>query len=389
MNISFFEDLQDRSLFPLTLTRPSAHLRIGIMTIAGKWIHRLNASSWGFETREYLQPKFPSLQCPADLRISGNVIPTPALVQAVLTLTADQALVSSEGQLIAVRSSNTSINASDYTNQVVFSESFSTVKRPYHIFKWNAQEITLDFDFLTQGRTSVEISATNQIIGKHPIFFEEGAKAECCIFNTQDGPIYIGKNAQVMEGSIIRGPFAMGEGSNVKLGTKIYPGTSLGPYCNVGGELNNVVMHGYSNKGHDGFLGNAVLGEWCNIGADTNCSNLKNTYEEVKVWNYHNERFDKSGEQFCGLIMGDHSKCGINTMFNTGTVVGVGCNIFGAGFPRQFIQDFSWGGAQGIEPHKIPQFEKTAKLVMQRRGKEYSEAEQNIMRYVSATFGVG
>lgn len=389
MNISFFEDQNDQSLHPLTLTRPAAHLRIGIMTIAGKWIHRLNAASWGFETREYLQSKFPPQQSPADLRISGNVLPTPALIEAVIKLNAEQALVSSDGQLIAVRSSNISINATEYADQVVFHESFYTVKRPYHIFKWNAQEISLDFEFLTHGRNSLEISSTNQIIGKHPIFLEEGAKAECCIFNTQDGPIYIGKNAQVMEGSIIRGPFAMGEGSNVKLGTKIYPGTTLGPYCNVGGELNNVVLHGFSNKGHDGFLGNAVLGEWCNIGADTNCSNLKNTYEEVKVWNYQTQRFDKSGEQFCGLIMGDHSKCGINTMFNTGTVVGVGCNIFGAGFPRQFIQDFSWGGAQGIEPHKIPQFEKTAKLVMQRRNKEYSEAEQSIMRYVSTTFGVG
>lgn len=388
MNISFFENPEDQNLYPLTLTRPAAHLRIGIMTIAGKWIHRLNATSWGFETRDYLQEKFPRLEGPANFRISGNIPPTPELINALLSLEADQALVSLEGQLIAIRSSRTGIEASDFKNQKVFDQSLHIIKRPFHIFKYNAKEIDLDFEFLTAGRSSQVISSTNQIIGKHPIFFEEGAKAECCIFNTQDGPIYIGKNAQVMEGSIIRGPFAMGEGSNVKLGTKIYPGTSLGPFCNVGGELNNVVLHGYSNKGHDGFLGNAVLGEWCNIGADSNCSNLKNTYEEVKVWNYQSQRFEKSGEQFCGLIMADHSKCGINTMFNTGTVVGVGSNIFGAGFPRQFIQDFSWGGAQGVEPHKIPQFEKTAKLVMQRRGKEYSDIDQAIMRHISATFGL-
>lgn len=388
MNISFFEDTQDCSLHPLTLTRPSAHLRVGIMTISGKWIHRLNATSWGFETSEHLQSKFPALNTPADLRIWGKVLPTPELIEAVLNLETEQALVSDSGELIAVKSPRITNNPADFSNQIVFEKTFSTVLRPFHIFKLNAQEIALDFEFLTEGKTSLPLSSTNQLIGKHPIFLEEGAKVECCIFNTQEGPIYIGKNAQIMEGSIIRGPFAMGEGSNVKLGTKIYPGTSIGPYCNIGGELNNVVMQSFSNKGHDGFLGNAVIGEWCNIGADSNCSNLKNTYEEVKVWNYQSQRFEKSGEQFCGLIMGDHSKCGINTMFNTGTVVGVGCNIFGAGFPRQFIQDFSWGGAQGIEPHKLPQFEKTAKLVMQRRKKEYGEEDQKIMQYVIENYGL-
>jgi UDP-N-acetylglucosamine diphosphorylase/glucosamine-1-phosphate N-acetyltransferase len=185
-----------------------------------------------------------------------------------------------------------------------------------------------------------------------------------------------------MEGSIIRGPFAMGEGSNVKMGSKIYGDTTLGPYCKVGGEVNNVVFQGYSNKGHDGFLGNAVLGEWCNIGADTNASNLKNTYDEVKVWNYASNRFEKSGEQFCGLIMGDHSKCGINTMFNTGTVVGVGSNIFGSGFPRQFVPDFAWGGASGFVTHKLPQMEKTAQLMMQRRKRNYDAEEMGIIRAV-------
>jgi UDP-N-acetylglucosamine diphosphorylase/glucosamine-1-phosphate N-acetyltransferase len=185
-----------------------------------------------------------------------------------------------------------------------------------------------------------------------------------------------------MEGSLVRGPFAMGEGAKLKLGTKVYGGSTLGPFCNVGGEISNIVMQGYSNKGHDGFLGNAVLGEWCNIGADSNCSNLKNTYDDVKVWNYHTRRFDKSGQQFCGLIMGDHSKCGINTMFNTGTIVGVACNLFGAGFPRQFVPDFSWGGANGFVTHKMPAVEKTAQLMMVRRHKEYDDIEQGIMRHL-------
>lgn len=205
---------------------------------------------------------------------------------------------------------------------------------------------------------------------------------ECATLNTNDGPIYIGKNAEIMEGSIVRGPLAMCEGAKLKLGTKVYGATTLGPYCNVGGEVNNIVMHGYSNKGHDGFLGNAVLGEWCNIGADTNCSNLKNTYDEVKVWNYATTKFERSGQQFCGLIMGDHSKCGINTMFNTGTVVGVACNLFGAGFPRQFVPDFSWGGASGFVPHQMPAVEKTAQLVMVRRSKEFNEVERHILHWI-------
>jgi UDP-N-acetylglucosamine diphosphorylase/glucosamine-1-phosphate N-acetyltransferase len=192
----------------------------------------------------------------------------------------------------------------------------------------------------------------------------------------------VGKNAQIMEGSILRGPIALCEGANIKMGSKIYGDTTIGPYSNVGGEVNNVVIQGYSNKGHDGFLGNAVLGEWCNIGADTNASNLKNTYDDVKVWNYQSQRFDKSGEQFCGLIMGDHSKCGINTMFNTGTVVGVGANLFGAGFPRQFVPDFSWGGVSGFVTHQLPQMEKTAQLMMQRRKRDYDLEEQEIIRAV-------
>jgi UDP-N-acetylglucosamine diphosphorylase/glucosamine-1-phosphate N-acetyltransferase len=265
---------------------------------------------------------------------------------------------------------------SEYTGEL------SVIKRPFDIFKLNHQEILSDFELITQGKSSQPLSHSNQHFGKYPVFLEEGAAAECAIFNTNDGPIYLGKNTEVMEGSLIRGPFAMGEGSKLKLGSKVYGATSLGPFCNVGGEVNNIVMHGYSNKGHDGFLGNAVLGEWCNIGADSNCSNLKNTYDEVKVWNYATNKFERSGQQFCGLIMGDHSKCGINTMFNTGTVVGVACNLFGAGFPRQFVPDFSWGGASGFVPHQMPAIEKTAKLMMVRRNKDFNEIEKSILDWV-------
>ncbi len=369
MLIALFEENEGLDLWPLSATRPVGELRVGIMTIAEKWSSLLNAEVI-HETRDYLHEKFVPVSKTADLQINAHALPTEELVKSILQLQDDQALVVDD-RIIASRGNGSKKTMVDYK--------VSFVDRPFHIFKFAGEQIISDFSSITVGRKSLDISSTNTIIGSHPVFMEEGSKAECCIFNTTDGPIYIGKNAQIMEGSIIRGPFAMGEGSNVKMASKIYSNTALGPYCNVGGELNNVVMQGYSNKGHDGFLGNAVLGEWCNIGADSNCSNLKNTYDQVKVWNYRTSRFERSGEQFCGLIMGDHSKCGINTMFNTGTVVGVGCNIYGSGFPRQFVPDFSWGGANGFTTHKLPQMEKTAHLMMVRRNKEFDESEKKII----------
>jgi len=250
------------------------------------------------------------------------------------------------------------------------------------IFSYNGDEIRADVDLLTKHRDSQEISSTNTVIGKNKVFVEKGAKIECAILNATEGPIYIGKDAEVMEGSIIRGPFAMGEHAVVKMGAKIYSNTTLGPYCKAGGELNNVVMMGFSSKGHDGFLGNAVIGEWCNFGADSNNSNLKNNYAEVKLWNYSKGSFKKTGLQFCGLIMGDHSKCGINTMFNTGTVVGVNCNIYGAGFPRNFVPSFSWGGSGGYKLYTFDKAMETAKIVMARRGVVLDAVEEKILKRV-------
>jgi UDP-N-acetylglucosamine diphosphorylase/glucosamine-1-phosphate N-acetyltransferase len=372
MIIRFFEDPNNQDLLPLTATRPAAALRVGILSIAEKWSHLLKADSIGYLTKDYLQGRFPNIQ--ADLNINGQLLPHAELVTAISRLTNGQGLYNQNGDCLAYKG--------EIVEKIDFQGTCILIQRPYHLFKYNGGEIHNDFQLLTKGRETIALSNTNTVIGNNPIFLEEGAQVECCIFNTQNGPIYIGKNAQIMEGSIIRGPFAMGEGSNVKMGSKIYGDTTLGPYCNVGGEVNNVVFQGYSNKGHDGFLGNAVLGDWCNIGADTNASNLKNTYDEVKVWNYSSNRFEKSGEQFCGLIMGDHSKCGINTMFNTGTVVGVGSNIFGSGFPRQFVPDFAWGGASGFVTHKLPQMEKTAQLMMQRRKRNYDAEEMGIIRAV-------
>jgi UDP-N-acetylglucosamine diphosphorylase/glucosamine-1-phosphate N-acetyltransferase len=235
---------------------------------------------------------------------------------------------------------------------------------------------------LTEGRKSQPISKSVNTIAKENIFIEEGAKLEFVTLNASTGPIYIGKNTEIMEGSMIRGPFALCEGAGVKLGAKVYGATTVGPYSKIGGEVNNSVLFGYSNKGHDGFLGNSVLGEWCNIGADSNNSNLKNNYEEVKLWSYETESFEKTGLQFCGLMMGDHSKCGINTMFNTGTVVGVSANIFGAGFPRNFVPSFSWGGAAGFTVYMTRKAFETARLVMSRRGVDFDEKEAKILQHV-------
>lgn len=372
MIVNFFDSENIASLYPLTLTRPAADLRVGIFTIAEKWKLHLSATEIGFITSEHLSKKFTSAEN-ASFRVNGHLLPNENIVKAITNLKPGEALYHNN-LLLAVNGQE--------SNKIEFEDSISLIQRPFDIFKLNHQEILSDFDVITKNRTSATLSSSNKHFGKYPIFLEDGAVAECATFNTNDGPIYLGKNTEVMEGSIVRGPLAMCEGSKLKLGTKVYGATTLGPYCNVGGEVNNIVMHGYSNKGHDGFLGNAVLGEWCNIGADTNCSNLKNTYDEVKVWNYATNRFERSGQQFCGLIMGDHSKCGINTMFNTGTVIGVACNLFGAGFPRQFVPDFSWGGASGFVPHQMPAVEKTAKLVMVRRNKEFNEIEQSILHWV-------
>ena len=404
MNLSFFEFGNCANLYPLTLTRPAADLRCGMLTIAEKWVMDLKAQSFGYETgivvglqedentnyegsRSYLSNKFPSLtdidsKTQIDLYINGNAIPNAALIKAVLNLSDGQSLWK-EKTLIA--SKQHPLNS--HSHSLIWEGELQLISRPYHVFAFNGSEIKADFQRITNGRSSQPLGESNRQFGSHPIFIEEGAKINGASLNTSEGPIYIGKNAEIMEGSLVRGPFALCEGAVLKMWTKAYSNSTLGPYSVAGGEISNVVFWGYSNKGHDGFLGNAVLGEWCNIGADTNASNLKNTYEDVKVWNYSSKRFEKSGLQFCGLIMGDHSKCGINTMFNTGTMVGVACNIFGSGFPRNFIADFSWGGSQGIVTHQLSAVDKTATLVMPRRKREYTDIEKNILHQVFQDWG--
>ena len=385
MNFILFDDSTRINLLPLTFTRPVADIRIGILTIREKWEKVLKAKT-STKTEDYLAKKFP-LEFAIDednFWINGSFCPNEIVLKEIKSLKPNQALLTSNMVIAANSGSDKNFDynsISDY-KKVESNTKAVQIKNPWDIFSKNGEAIKSDFDLITTGRKSLALSPTNKVIGVENIFIEEGAKVECAILNASTGPIYIGKEAEIMEGSIVRGPFALGEHSTLKMGAKIYGPTTIGPHSKVGGEINNSVVFGFSNKAHDGFLGNAVIGEWCNIGADSNNSNLKNNYAEVKLWNYEKERFVLTGLTFCGLIMGDHSKCGINTMFNTGTVVGVNANIFGAGFPRNFIPDFSWGGAAGFTIYKVKDAIEVATLVFERRGMAFNEIEKDILAHV-------
>jgi len=375
MKIQLVDGKHRSHLLPLTYTRPVAELRCGIITIAEKYTKRGHEIGYGTET--YLNVKYPSIE--AEVLVSGSVCPTDAFLEAVAGLSSGQALIQGD-ELLAFKGEKWEDEPSEI---IPFSGALNLITRPWDIWSKNASELNLDFDLLTKDRFSAPIDATNTVIGDK-VFLEEGAKATASILNATSGPIYLAKNAEIMEGCIVRGGLALGESSALKMGAKIYGATTLGPHCKVGGEVNNSVIIGYSNKGHDGFLGNSALGEWCNLGADTNNSNLKNNYDEVKAWSYVDGRFAKTGQQFCGLIMGDHSKSGINTMFNTGTVVGVSANVYGAGFPRNFIASFTWGGPQGTMEYRIDKALDTADRMMKRRGLEVDEVEKAILEQVYA-----
>lgn len=382
--VNFFDDEHYTGLLPLSFTRPLADLRIGILTITEKWSRRLNTDNSGFICRSPLSLKFTPNADPGAIAINGRWLPDEKAVTAILNLKANEVLTdAANGTLLAcpthylTKPKGTEI-LTEFSGAVLIGNSWD-------LFRLNGPEIEKDFKLVTQGKKSICAEASVQCWGEDEIFIEEGAKLRGCTLNAEDGPIYIGQNAEIMEGSNIRGPFALCAHSTVKMGAKIYGSTTIGPYSKVGGELNNVVIQAYSNKGHDGFLGNSVIGEWCNLGADTNNSNLKNNYAPVKLWSYKNERFLPTGLQFCGLIMGDHSKCGINTMFNTGTVVGVAANIFGAGFPRNFIPSFAWGGAGGFSTFQLSKVYETAEMMMSRRGIELSEADRAILAHIFET----
>jgi len=372
-NIVFFDDQEVANLYPLTYTKPAADLLCGIFTLSEKWQKRLTMPV-SYLAQAHLSKKYVSQANENSLFINSRLVYNPQLLSEIMALPSDTVLMK-ENIVLAYKKIK-----SEETIQT--NSEIVLISRCHNLFTLNAQEIENDFEFIFSTNESEAISSNNTVLGKGKIYIEKGAKVEASILNTTDGSIYIGKDAEIMEGCMVRGPFALLEHGVVKMGAKIYSGTTIGKYSKVGGEVNNSVVCSFSNKGHDGFLGNSVLGEWCNLGADSNNSNLKNNYEPVRLWNYTMNSFEKTGLQFCGLIMGDHSKCGINTMFNTGTVVGVSANIFGSGFPRNFVPSFSWGGAHGFETYITKKAFQTAEIVMQRRKETLSENDKEIMEFI-------
>lgn len=382
MNIILFDGKEYSDLLPLTFTRPVAELRMGILTFAERWKLIFQTEKISYLTQRYLSEKYTLQNEEENVFINPAYFPNQDFIFQLKNLKFGEAFYYQE-ELVAAKTTLENFQLNNFVKKLdITFESFH-IQYPWDLFTYNSEAITYDFQLITQGRKSCTLSNTVRIIGDpSQLFVEEGALAECAILNTKEGPIYLGKNSEIMEGAMIRGSFALGTGSKINMGAKVYGGTTVGPYSKVGGEVNNIIILGYSNKGHDGFVGNSVLGEWCNLGADTNSSNLKNNYAEVKLWNYTKQKFIKSGLQFAGLIMGDHSKSAINTQFNTGTVVGVSANIFTSGFPPNIIKSFSWGGKSESPNFKLEQAFEVAEKTMKRRGIELSEQDKKIIEYI-------
>ncbi len=381
MNYILFDGPARNALLPFTFTRPVADILTGIMTIRQKWEMRLGSTTTTL-TEEYLSAKFPMVELEENVMINASFLPNNTLAEMVSVLGPNQAIFKGD-EVIAFYTNEEQEEVDFDTYEIIeYEGDCITIKNTWDIFSKNNLAIQEDFNYLTEDRKSQPIPKSVNVIAPENVFIEEGAKLEFVTLNASTGPIYIGKDTEIMEGSMIRGPFALCDNASVKMGSKVYGATTVGPYSRIGGEVKNTVIFAHSNKGHEGYLGDSVIGEWCNMGADTNNSNLKNNYEEVKLWSYKTEGFAKTGLQFCGLMMGDHSKCGINTMFNTGTVVGVSANIFGTGFPRNFIPSFSWGGASGFTTYVTKKAFETARLVMSRREIEFDEQEAAILEHV-------
>lgn len=380
MNYILFDGSARNQLLPFTFTRPVADIRVGILTIREKW-ERLLGSTTSTVTEDYLSGKWPMVEMAENIMINASYLPTPELLAQIEYLETQQAIFDGEEVVAFFTHEDQEVDFEKYKKIELEGEIFQ-IKNTWDIFSKNGEAIQADFEMITLNRNSEPISASNHVISPENIFIEKGAKVESSSLNASSGPIYLGADSEVMEGSLIRGSFALCEHSTVKMGSRIYGPTTVGPFSTIGGEVKNSVLFSFSNKGHDGFLGNSVLGEWCNLGADTNTSNLKNNYAEVRVWDYGSGVFAKTGLQFCGLMMGDHSKCGINTMFNTGTVVGVSSNIFGSGFARNFIPSFSWGGSAGMTVYKTDKAFEVAEVVMKRRGVEFSTEDKAILEQV-------
>ena len=381
MNYILFDGTVRTQLLPFTYTRPVADIRVGILTIREKWEKFLGFTT-STVTEDYLSEKYPMVEVEHNVLINASFLPNLELVSMIKNLGEKQAIICDD-EMVAFFTTDSQEEVDFDTYEIIeLGDDFMRIENTWDIFSKNADAIQADFELLTKDRVSQPIPEHVPCVNREQIFIEEGASVLFSSLNASNGPIYIGKDAQIMEGCAVRGPFALCDNAVLKMGAKIYGETTIGPFSKVGGEVNNSVVFGYSNKGHDGFLGNSVIGEWCNIGADSNNSNLKNNYAEVRLWSYETENFAKTGLQFCGLMMGDHSKCGINTMFNTGTVVGVSANIFGGGFPRNFIPSYSWGGSSGFTTYKTAKAFEVAERVMDRRAVVFDEQENAILTQV-------
>ena len=377
MNYILFDGTVRNQLLPFTFTRPVAEIRVGILTIKEKWELHLGCTVTVL-TEEFLEAKYPMVEMDQNVFIDASILPNASLVEDVEFLSENEALLHEEA-VIAFYSNSLqeevdfeTYHLKEYLGECIRIESL------HDIFSKNDFAIREDFELLTNNKTSEKISKTNQVSSPENIFIEEGAVVEFTLLNASTGPIYIRKNSLIMEGCLIRGPFSLGEDSVLKMGTKVYGATTIGPKCTVGGEIKNSVFFGNSNKGHEGYLGNSVIGEWCNFGADTNCSNMKNNHNEVKLWNYETENFENTGLQFCGLFMGDHCKTGINTMFNTGTTIGVSCNVFGAGFPEKYIPSFTWGGIGKNKTYDLQKAKETAKNMYKLKNTDFTLIDEQI-----------
>ncbi|MDZ4204910.1 MAG: GlmU family protein [Bacteroidales bacterium] len=385
MNYILFDDARRNNLLPFTFLRPVADIRFGILTIREKWEKHLNTKTSTL-TEKYLRAKYPVVKAQHNFLINGSICPNTRLIEEIHKLEPNQTLMKDDC-LIAMHLTEhelerTSAKETQSVEEIYTDAPFCEIVNTYDIFLKNGRAIEEDFAILTSGRKSVRIPAGVHSITPQNIFIEEGAKVHSSYLNASAGPIYIGKDAEIMEGAMIRGPLALCEGAIVKMGSKIYGPTTIGPQSKIGGEVNQSVIFGYSSKAHDGFLGHSVLAEWCNIGADTNTSNLKNNYEPVRLWNYPEQSFVDTGLTFCGLLMGDHSKCGINTMFNTGTVVGVSANIYGTNFQRNFISSFARGGTGGFTTYDVNKAIKVAEFVYKRRNFEFTDIDRDIFYHV-------
>jgi UDP-N-acetylglucosamine diphosphorylase/glucosamine-1-phosphate N-acetyltransferase len=374
MNLLLSDNGLHLKFAPLTLTRPLGELRMGMFTLAERWAFLLDMNEVVlFQTENpFIKNQRNSDASNSDLIVNAAVIPSHELAEEVKILASDEILIF-ENTWIAKKGLGTK-------QKLSVSDPLCVLENRWDLYLLNEKVLKADFEFYTKNKLSQPLPSSNTLIGdRNLIFLEEGAQIEACILNTTNGPIYLGKNSEVMEGSMIRGPFSLSEGAGVKMGTKIYGGSSIGPHCKVGGEISNCIFLAYSNKGHDGFLGNSYIGAWCNLGADTNSSNLKNNYSPVKTYDFESESLLQTDVTFMGLFMGDHSKCSINTMFNTATVVGVSANIFSSGFPKKYVPSFAWGEN---DKFNFDLALEVAEAMMKRRGLSLSESEIEILKRI-------